>query len=426
MMRPGGFMTRTIITILALSIVLSLIVTSVSAQGMDEMPPHGEGMDYPGPPDWNLTNGTWDDGISLLGEPPAEGVDDRLDEMFRAGMRHGLFGRFSVADGEVEGAFISFGIDGGMITDYSVKVGAQTITVFESVTVEGDLQRNETRGSIAVLTGEDVRLVIHDNPTGMVQVTSSASTQISFLLADGMLASDDPYRAGQGPERVIVHAEEFVGVLMTEDGAIVVDAGASDTWINVTVEEGSAIFRALPMLEDRNRIMERTVMGAILDGRVGGEVSIVVRNGTALVNTMEYTHQFHINVTKAERNRIVMEVRADQPEGKVVIINIDRESLQLDGRELSVKVDGREMDEVEELADVLYPSSFENGCYGLIKSEEYTQVLVYLPSFSTHMVEIDSVDPLFEVLGIKGVVASVAGIGLIALAAAFLVTRRND
>jgi hypothetical protein len=63
--------------------------------------------------------------------------------------------------------------------------------------------------------------------------------------------------------------------------------------------------------------------------------------------------------------------------------------------------------------------------YCIVSSGDVTQVMVYVPSFSTHEISIESALPLDQVAGLAGIMAVGGALAVIAVAALVLVRRKG-
>ena len=93
--------------------------------------------------------------------------------------------------------------------------------------------------------------------------------------------------------------------------------------------------------------------------------------------------------TVAKPGKIVVKVSSDKPESKTIIINIDNTTLSFtDKNEVLVLFNGKEIGEADNYDDVFDPTD-ENVPEYLVKlGARGTLILVSIPSFSTHTIEI--------------------------------------
>ena len=380
---------------------------------------------------WNWTEeNMWKDGMGFI-----NGNGQDMQEMMQEGMKYCLFDQFSYADGVADGYFVTFHLNEttGAITNYSLKTEDGPVKVFESIEIAAfDPSAPEVHGAVMLLGNETVQVIVHDNPTGMYHVVANDTpTNVSFKVADGMSITQISPGLGDGPygdrQAVMVSDGLVEGVITTDDGTLVVETGASGTYVNVTFVNDHAMFRAKPTFAHRHMQNEQAMLEAIIQNRMACEISLIVRNGSAMYDIMEYQHQFRMTVMQAERNRIMLQVSSENPEGKVILMNMDQLTMETKNGQVSVELDDKMIRETANPLDVLYASgsSEEDAVYTVLQSEDLSQVLVYVPSFSIHTLSIESVIPGAEIFGIAGIAAVLGAAVVVCAAAAVLVARRK-
>lgn len=411
---------------IAVALIFSAIMPTVSADA-------GSGArdfnDQSTGDKWNWTEGnTSQNGMGYLnqGEKPSQKA---LEWMLQEGARYGLMAQLNYSDGFVAGDFIRFELNEttGTITNYTLIAGDHEIVMFDSVSVAGLLPEEITsQGSVMLINGGAIQIIIHDNPTCMIHIIANGT-----LAAASFVASENVH-VTEGVigdrEYVNINGTGVDAVLATDNGTISVDEMEGRTFLNATFEDDHLMFRALPTFTNRNMESEQTLMNAFMHSRLAGEISILVRNDTAMFNTMEYQYQFRIQLMEAQQNRIMLQVSSDDHEGRLVVMTMDKETLQLQNRELVVKMDGTAIREGS-LSDVLNANGQqgENATFYMLTQGDISQVLVYIPSFSTHSLSAESVaaDADANVLGQTGLIALIVILGVIGVIAIFIIKRRR-
>ena len=102
------------------------------------------------------------------------------------------------------------------------------------------------------------------------------------------------------------------------------------------------MFRMKPAFAKGHMALDDAVQDAVANGKVAGELSLTVQNGSAMFDLMQYRMGFSMQVQQANQNHIRLEVSSNEPEGKVAIINLDQGTFDtLTGNDIIVTI-GRE------------------------------------------------------------------------------------
>ncbi len=370
------------------------------------------------------------------------------------GYKKQLFGHFNMTDGVVDGKFITFAFDegSGNVSDYALRNGSGQVTFFDSIQILGFSPSNISQhGSVMLVMNSSVQVIIHDNPTGMFHVVSNeTNTTISFLLAPGMSALplspsvwewreaerngtevDDLNIMPEEPDEdlgiaVAIFGNGAYGVIATDDGNITIDESENGTFVNVTVSFDHAMFRAKPVFS-HHHMNQNAILQAISEGRVAGELSMVLVDGVATYDTMEYRDQFRIHLMSAERDRIQLQVEDQEHRGKVVILNVDEDAFNSQKGELRLELDGVAIRSTTNPLEVLYEDGTEasDAVYCVIESDGVSQFLVYVPSFSVHQLTLTSLGPMDALFSVMGVVAIVGALAIVAIAGILVLRRKR-
>ena len=309
-----------------------------------------------------------------------------------------MFGGFNYSSGYANGTFVDFKIDPatGEVSNYEVN----STVVFKSVEYE-----NSTTGKITVKgpviwyygVGTKINwsnhnpgfesmwrfIHIHDNPAAVFHIVVYGEDTITYTLGDGITA-----------DKVGNHTIELSGAMngaliytgkaRIENGKIMITLGDRNyEFGNYTYRGGSVIFIRTHAWKFSERVRNK-IMAAIAEGKMGGEIRIS-GSGEDFVN---YTYGFHAKVEMHEKNRIRLRVDSDNHEGKVMMITVNREDLQYDeNHRIVVKLDGKELKYTSD-SEVL--AGGNEGKYTVINGTSEVTVLVYIPHFSEHEVDVSS------------------------------------
>jgi hypothetical protein len=149
-----------------------------------------------------------------------------------------------------------------------------------------------------------------------------------------------------------------------------------------------------------------------------------VENGTLIMETTftnkerfmlqennHYHYGMEIELLDVTKNRVRVRVRAEFHEGKVVAINIEENVLRFgDSKNVRVRFDGKQIQ--RGTVEQVMAASGEQARYIETVGEGGAQFLVYIPHFSEHMIELES---LLEEELFTGTNYVVMGISILAL-----------
>jgi len=298
-----------------------------------------------------------------------------------------MFGVFSMEETTVDGRFLEFGYTEGALYDYTV-TGESGVLVFESVEIQDFQSISEPKmdGAVFTMDGDGVRLMAHNNPTGMLQITSvkeNVSVKVMLELAEGMVlvkSTNGTYElAGSGMN----------GLIRT--------GGADLSVIGSTVEieigyAGHMMFSAMPQKGYGSYEYRRSYMMALMNGSIDTELNVVTSNGMSLTQKFEYQGKVQMQVRSLNKNKICVMVESHEHKGKVVSIGVDRETMGYAHRDqVRVKIDGKELKRGGSADEVLECSSETEGLYWVEESPDGLQALVYVPHFSEHEIVIEKI-----------------------------------
>jgi hypothetical protein len=353
---------------------------------------------------------------------------ERANNLLNESVHYRFFGRFDLMDGVAEGKFITFDVDesSGAVTDFALWNGVSRVLLFDSVQILGFEPVNiKAQGSVLLMHNETVQVIVHDNPTGMIRIISSKSINVSFLLAQGTGAHPSSIIDDSRFAAVSVVGKARMGTFVTDEGGFNIESTNHGTYVNITLDNDGMVFKAQPFLSNC-RISEEAITTAISEGRVAGEISLLVREGLVGYDTMEYRGQFRIQLLSAEMNRIRIQVQDQESSGKVMVLNVDNRTLDTYTRQVSVHLDGSAVRSTANPLEVLYAQGSEDdqAVYCLIKGNGTNQILIYVPSFSVHELAVTSAGPMDVLLSTTGIAAILCAIASVGVASFLLAKRR--
>jgi hypothetical protein len=418
-----GILTKAFALMFAVGL-LAVVPAAVLADGNGNGNGSGQGSD-------DRQGNQWKDQSGYLNGRPEDIGQERVQKMLAQSAGHGFFGGFNLTDGVADGRFITFTLDttSGEVADYALRNGTGVVTVFDSIQIPGlEVQDLDVHGSVMLVSNDTLQVILHDNPTGMFHVVAnSTNVSVCFLLSSAMAATLLPPADDGNDNRTVVsiYGQGILGLIATDQGEVTLEQTAQGTYVNVTVSQDHVMFRARPVFS-HHHMHGSALLEAISGGRVAGEMSLMVMDGVASYDTMEYQKGFTMQLMSAEKNRLRFMVQSEEHAGKVVVINVDQGTIDPVNRELQVRIDGAEVRMTSNPLEVLYAegSGSSDAACCIVSSEGTQQVLLYVPSFSTHEVTLTSVGPL-DALFTTGGLLAMAGAAALVVVAAIVLTRRR-
>lgn len=167
-----------------------------------------------------------------------------------------------------------------------------------------------------------------------------------------------------------------------------------------------------------------TILNAIKDGRVGGEINVWQDNIT-------YNHEIliynGISITKLDVKKGLISFTVSGNEssnGKTIVINVDSTVFKSNNN-IAVEYDGETIEMADDINDVLDPN--DDGShpeYLIVLGSNGAQLLVSIPHFSEHSITFFNLTP--EQAAQYLVYAAVAAVGLIAIAAVVMFRKGKE
>lgn len=336
------------------------------------------------------------------GDPPDDPPDDRGRS--RAGVGH-----VSRTDGTFDGRFI----DGEIADDGLANISYDGTILFDGITVT-NLTITETRidGARVEIRGEasddDVRFRLHDTASAFSRYEVDDDGDLTFDLADGAEIVD----AERGYKLTV---DDVTARLWLEDGDLTLANGTLSS-------DGEAEVKILvsPSAVPAGDNVDEEVAEAAAQGRVGAEVRMSRSDGEVRSEVARFSNMSVLG--SRSEDGVVLVVSSEESRGRTVVLHLDRSVFADNGSgELEVRFDGEPISQAADLQDVLDPNADEDPEYVIIHGADQIQVLVGIPSFSPHTVEVASVPG--EIIAQTGLsmtqvaMAALAAVGTVAVAA---------
>jgi hypothetical protein len=306
-----------------------------------------------------------DDAEDSEGEDSDEAEDDEErddDDAFR--------GSFAVNGSSVQGTHVTFTAADGGLRNYTV----DGVVVAAAIDFEPALSRIrwKVEGAELKVEGNDVEFRAVDTPNGHFR--AEADDLVRVTLAPGFSARD-----GQGHDdsRVLLAGPGNVTGAINGDRLRIVGNG--------TVVEGRDVRFLLHPLTPRTDLSD-DVREALEDGDIGAEVVVEPEDGGTVVTPVETGV---VNVTVADTEGRVFLTVEGHGNGTALLFTLAPGVLG-DPRALVVRFDGLEIAQAADMADLLDVNADEPADYLVVVGANATQVLVAIPHFSIHTIELAS------------------------------------
>ncbi len=340
------------------------------------------------------------------------------DEHERERRRERGIGRFWNG---TEGRFVSFELLENGIKNYTLTTNNSELLLFESVTIEGlTIEESESKKVFYELEGNDSEIKIYDVAPALmkmeVEAEDSENRTVSFDLGALEVTGQD------GPNLILGYENHTAKLLSISEGEEGWNSSLDISMENGTIdytfqEEMFMVFRMTDQEDDSE--MDEDVTKGISKGEVGGEV-VVDRDEKGYSDISVNYSDMKMKTEVKEKNRVQVEVSSDTlEEGKVVSLKVYKDVLDIDDiKELQVMFDDEEISLADDYEDLTNTS--DGAEYLVSIGAEEVQVLVMIPHFSTHTIDLlktgSSASPVEDVQNIIPVIVlTVLGITAVAL-----------
>ncbi len=355
-----------------------------------------------------------------------------IQQMIGEGARLGLFGGFISNNSGFEGRFLSLELNetSGSIVNYSVATSGGNEVAFSRILVKDFIPNNVSNtGSLFIVRNSNASVAIHDNPVALLHMTSNRSTEsINFTLAPGISAALMP-RSGNETNIsfALIGGIGVQGILMVRNGTLSIETDGTGDEI-IVANSSDTMLRMKPSMTRGYNAMNEAVQTAIANGKVAGEISLIVRNGSAMFDLLQYQSSFKLEVQQASENHVRLTASSEVHEGKIAIINLDKDSFDTrTNRDVIITLDGKAIRQTQNPLDVLSNSGSQDGdaVYCIESTPNGSQIMIYVPNFSTHVLDFSSVSPLASVLNITGLLAFLGAMATVGVATYLLFGRKG-
>jgi len=272
------------------------------------------------------------------------------------------------------GNYVTFSVDktSGDVMNFGIK----GTSLFDSVKISGfDFKDSITKGAETKVVSKDGAIVIHihDNPAAVMKINADKEANLTFNLASGVNATKE--------ENIvkITSRNETAYIVSDKEASI----NVSGNRVSIDTTKGDTIFRSSPSNMPQDD-MEKQFMREMMNNRAGAEVSVGKSDNYSIVN---YSDDVNVTIGSIETDHVRMEINSSNHSGKFILMNIDNSSLSWkEGQKINLYLDNKSINEVEKESE-LYNAS--ESSYWLNKTgNNRMQAMMYIKSFSTHLVDI--------------------------------------
>ncbi len=305
----------------------------------------------------------------------------------------------------------------GLLSNYGL-AGAPAPLV-QSLALGPTTAKPTTEGGVFVAQERGTTLMIHDNPTLLLQVFARAPMTLSLML--GTLEAQDNDLVPQGRGLFLTDGD-LRGALFASNGSVT----AQGKDVTVVLEAGGVlIFRLKPPEDDTSPGLGATLISGIAHRRIGAEVSLDLRDGQPEADAIAYRPGLNITATRLERNALELQVEDRNPKGTVLLLRMAPGLVQAHGSHaLRISLDRDAVPDAPTPDGVLQNDGPGTSYYPVVNRSDIVLLLVYIPHFSVHSLVVEALSPTAVILDLPSVAVLVAGVAIVATAALVVFRRR--
>jgi hypothetical protein len=308
----------------------------------------------------------------------------KASDMMKQGMdmrkNQGMQGLgFMHSAGNAFGEYVTFTIESetGNILDY----GIAGSTLFDINIADFNYGSMSESGAVTRISNIDGSTLIqlHDNPTGVINILTSKSISLSFILADGVTATKQN-------DLVLIESDSVVGYL-TGRGTISISVSESGSEINIDASPGSVIvFRTSPVNMPMFEHMHRRLSQEIARNRLGMEIAL---GSNMTYSAINYSPEMRVRIRAMEQDRIRMQINSTNPAGRLIGINLDNTSLMIGAHDrLRIYYDEIPLECVND-SNMVFNGTDRPMCWiSPVQDRARAQLLIHVPDFSQHTIDI--------------------------------------
>ncbi len=328
--------------------------------------------------EWNKWQRKWQEKFNETSEKFKEKWKNATKKFQEMKEDHRFVGRLSYENGYCAGSFVRFLYDEGDIVDYTI-VREVNITVFNFVYVSNFTEKAppSVHGAVWRVKGNNAMIEVHDHPASLLKIKATADTVVTMVLSSNVSAS----LLGENITEISGGIEGKV-IICGEGDFLHVGNG----YVNVSLNKNATlVFLAHPEPEVSvkctfQKTYEEKIHRAIGEGKICSVVTIGDENETDDVTFGDVNLSTNISKGKV---RILIEGKGER---KIIVIDVSDKIID-PSKNITVKLDNESISMVKDI-DKLLNMTGDSAAYLAVAGENGIKVLVSIPSFSTHSVDI--------------------------------------
>lgn len=303
---------------------------------------------------------------------------EQIDQLWRDGENEDLFGPLSYSGGTAAGKYIEFGYseDDGAMSDVRMNPTDGMTTVLDTLTVTGLGPTVPTvTGPLFRVDGPQATLIVHNNPTTLLQIGAVTGVEIVLSFPDGA----EIVRNTEIPDPSYNVSVDGVELWLGTSEADIRTSG--NEMSIVFTEDGAAMIRQLPQFENVGDDEEREIMYAIDNGLIGNEMWALARSN-GFVREIAVLNGVETDLASADVGMVALEAISEFEDGFILLVNVDRSTIDPDD-EGAVTVDGEGVPNVG--LDGVLDAAWTNApspSYAMLEGDRTTKFLIYLPDLT--------------------------------------------
>lgn len=258
--------------------------------------------------------------------------------------------------------------------------------------------------------------VMHPGPNAMGMKYKYGYNYSNF----SNLGLGNQYMIQAAPTIVVLQNSTFRGELFVHDGDVTI---SGNTIMISTTEMAYSTFVAQVWYQQAQLQVRNQLQYAMQHGMLGAMVSVGPNGATGSNLTLYYNSSMQLTVQNAYANRVQIQVQANIQHGTNVALFIPN-SVMKNNTKFTLMYDNQQMTMLSDMNGVLNSTNQNQATYYLTQVSGGTLVVVNVPHFSTHTIEITSaasggIGDLWLYIVITVVVVAAASI------TAFVLVNRN-
>lgn len=220
---------------------------------------------------------------------------------------------------------------------------------------------------------------------------------------------------------VEIHSDSFMGELLMHGGDVVVNGNT----VTVTTSEiVQTTFISQPGYAHAQLNVRNQFRYAMQHGMLGAFVTVGGPGFMANNITTYYNNHYQIQVQNTFKNNVTLQFQSQQQQGTNVVIFVPNQLIG-NGSKIMLKFDNQEMTMAANMNSVINDSSQTTASYYLQAVNGGTVIILHIPHFSTHTLEITGSEPAAAPVGLLTYILIGFVIGLAAAITAVVVLRRK-